>query len=123
MYKTRSQYLQHAASQPRESAAEREAKKHPIDKVIKATPGGQTINVGSTVTGTVKRIENYGVFVSIDEINGLIHVSEISNKWVKHPSEFFKIGDKIKAIVTSLDIGKNRVNLSVKQLPDNQRNQ
>jgi small subunit ribosomal protein S1 len=116
MYKTSSRNRQHAVDQPRESATERESKKRHTDKIINYTPGGQILNVGTIVTGTVKRIENYGIFVSIGGFNCLIHISEFFNKRINHPSEY-KIGEVIKAIVISHDLGKNRVNLSIKQLP------
>ncbi len=80
--------------------------------------GGQCIDVGAIVTGTVEHIENYGIFVSIGEARGLVHISEITNGWVSHPSEHFKIGDKVKAIVIDLDIPKLQLRLSIKQLPD-----
>jgi len=117
MYKTSSKNRQRAIDKPRESAVELNIKRHHTDKTIKYTRGGRILKVGTIVSGTVKRIENYGIFVSIDGFNCLIHVSEIFNKPVSHPSEY-KIGEVIKAIVISHDIGKNRVNLSIKQLPD-----
>lgn len=121
MYKTRSKNLQYAASKPRESNAEKEAKRYPRSKGMPAPIGGQCIDVGSIVTGTVKRIENYGIFVSIGEARGLIHISEIANEWICHPSEYFKIGDKIKAIVIELDVRKLQLRLSIKRLPDGKK--
>ena len=121
MYKNRSKNLQYAASKPKESEAEKEAKRYPRSKGMPAPIGGQCIHVGSIVTGTVKRIEKYGMFVSIDEARGFVHVSEIANEWISHPSEYFQIGDKIKAIVIELDIRKFQLRLSIKQLPDRRK--
>lgn len=118
MYKNRSKNLQYAARDPRESEAEKEAKRYPRSKGMPAHIGGQCIDIGSIVTGIVNRIENYGIFVSIDEARGLVHVSEIANEWISHPSEHFQIGDKIKAIVVGLDIRKLQLRLSIRQLPE-----
>jgi transcriptional accessory protein Tex/SPT6 len=120
MYKNRSKNLQYAARKTRESEAEKEAKRSP-SKGIPVYIGGQCIDVGSVVMGIVKRIESYGILVSIDEIRGLVHVSEIANERISHPSEYFQIGDTIKAVVIDLDIHKLQVKLSVKQLPEYQR--
>lgn len=120
MYKAKSNNLQHAAGQARESATERETKKQSSDKIIKAAIGGQSIGVGHIVTGRVNRIERYGAIISIGDINGFVHISEITSKRIKHPSELFNIGDYIQAVVISLDIKRYRVNLSINQLPDHQ---
>ena len=73
------------------------------------------------VSGKVVNMMNYGAFVEIEEgIEGLIHVSEISwTKHIKHPSDVYKIGDNIDAIVLSIDVQAKKISLGVKQLDEN----
>lgn len=73
---------------------------------------------GSTVEGEVKSVTDFGIFVDIGEgIDGLIHVSDISwNKKLAHPNERFKKGDKIKAMVLSIDKDTEKFSLGIKQL-------
>ncbi len=76
---------------------------------------------GTVIEGTVKNITDFGLFIGIEEgIDGLVHVSDLSwSKRVKHPSELFKKGDKIQAVVLNIDKEKERFSLGVKQLqPD-----
>ena len=75
--------------------------------------------VGSSVTGVVTNITDFGVFVEVEEgIEGLIHVSEISGKKVKSPSEMFKEGVSIEAKVIHVSAEERRLGLSIKQLKD-----
>ncbi len=73
---------------------------------------------GTIISGRVRNLTNYGAFIEIEEgIDGLLHVSDISwTKKINHPSEALKKGDKIEAIVLSVDQEKKRVALGVKQL-------
>ncbi len=76
---------------------------------------------GTVIEGTVKNITDFGLFIGIEEgIDGLVHVSDLSwSKRVKHPSELYKKGDKIQAVVLNIDKEKERFSLGVKQLqPD-----
>ncbi|MBF0523594.1 MAG: 30S ribosomal protein S1 [Deltaproteobacteria bacterium] len=71
------------------------------------------------VTGTVKNITEYGVFVDLGGIDGLLHITDISWGRVGHPSEMFSIGDEIKVKVLNFDRDRERVSLGLKQLaPD-----
>lgn len=83
--------------------------------------GGRTLDVGSIVTGRVKKILDCGVIIAFDSVDGMIHVSEISDSFVQHPSEHFKIGDAVRSVVIGVDIGKNRVSLSLKRFVDEDR--
>jgi small subunit ribosomal protein S1 len=76
--------------------------------------------VGSTVTGTVRNLTEFGAFVEVEEgIDGLIHVSDISwTERVKNPSETFKKGDSVTAKVLRIDAENRRLSLGVKQLND-----
>ncbi len=76
---------------------------------------------GTIIEGTVKNITDFGLFIGIEEgIDGLVHVSDLSwSKRIKHPSELYKKGDKIQAVVLNIDKEKERFSLGVKQLqPD-----
>jgi len=75
---------------------------------------------GTLVEGVVRNLTNYGAFVEIEEgIDGLLHVSDLSwTKKILHPSEVLKKGDKVKAIVLSVDQEKKRVALGLKQLEE-----
>ena len=78
-----------------------------------------TIEEGKVIDGVVKNITEYGVFVDLGGVDGLLHITDISWGRVKHPSELFSIGDQIKVKVLNFDIEKERVSLGMKQLtPD-----
>lgn len=70
---------------------------------------------GNIVTGSITGIEKYGAFVNLDEYySGLIHISEISNEYVKNINDYIKIGDTIKARVIDVDNDSFHVKLSIK---------
>jgi len=77
--------------------------------------------VGTVVKGTVRNITNFGVFVGIEEgIDGLVHVSDISWKHrVTHPSEYFKKGQEVEAVVLNVDIENEKFSLGIKQIEKN----
>ncbi len=82
---------------------------------------GDRYPVGSEVEGKVKTITDFGAFIGLEEgIDGLIHISDLSwTKHVKNPSEVLKKGQKIRAVVLSIDAQKERISLGLKQLtPD-----
>lgn len=74
--------------------------------------------IGSKIRGTVRNIADFGVFVDVNgEIDGLVHISDLS--WVQnfaHPSEVFKKGDEVEAVVLQIDSGNERFSLGIKQL-------
>jgi small subunit ribosomal protein S1 len=77
--------------------------------------------IGSTIHGKVKSITDFGVFVEIEPgIDGLVHISDLSwTKKVRHPSEVYKKGDEVEAVVLGIEVEHERVSLGVKQLtPD-----
>ncbi|MFQ5484001.1 MAG: 30S ribosomal protein S1 [Desulfobacterales bacterium] len=76
--------------------------------------------VGTTIEGKIKNITDFGLFVGIDEgIDGLVHISDISwTKRIKHPSELFKKGDMIQAIVLDIEKSNERFSLGIKQLQE-----
>jgi len=77
--------------------------------------------VGTTIEGKIKNITDFGIFIGIDEgIDGLVHISDISwTKRIKHPSEVYKKGQEVQAIVLKIDKDNERFSLGIKQLtPD-----
>ncbi|MFW6334436.1 MAG: 30S ribosomal protein S1 [Desulfosalsimonas sp.] len=77
------------------------------------------IEEGKAMDGTVKNITEYGVFVDLGGVDGLLHITDISWGRVKHPSELFAIGDPIKVMILSFDRENERVSLGMKQMvPD-----
>ncbi len=79
----------------------------------------ETIEVGQKFEGEVRSIENYGVFVDIGPIDGLVHTADLTWNRVGHPKDIVKIGDKINVVVKSFDPEKKRVSLSAKDPNDN----
>lgn len=79
---------------------------------------GEKIPVGTVIEGQVKNITDFGIFVGVDEgIDGLVHISDLSwTKRIKHPSELYKKGDLVKAVVLNIDTANERFSLGVKQL-------
>ena len=75
-----------------------------------------TIQEGQKVKGEVKRLTDFGAFVDIGGVDGLIHVSELSWKRIKHPSEVVKPGQILEAIVLKVDSEKKKISLGLKQL-------
>lgn len=73
------------------------------------------INVGDTIEGTVMRFTDYGAFVDIGGIDGLLHISEISWGKLRHPQEALEIGQKIKVKILSMNEEKGKISLGLKQ--------
>jgi len=93
----------------------KQTEKNPWDEVEKKYP------IGSSVVAEIRNLTNYGAFVELEPgIDGLIHISDLS--WIKkvsHPSEVLKKGDKVEAIVLSVDKESKKITLGVKQLSTN----
>ena len=71
---------------------------------------------GMILTGTVRNVIDFGVFVDIGvHQDGLVHISQVSNKFIKHPSEVVSVGDVVKVVVLEVDEKKKRISLSMKQ--------
>ena len=73
---------------------------------------------GKVVSGFIKNLTDYGAFIDLGGIDGLLHITDISWKRINHPSELLKIGDEIEVKVLKYDSEKNRVSLGMKQLQD-----
>ncbi len=77
-----------------------------------------SIHEGKVVAGIVKNLTEYGVFVDLGGVDGLLHITDISWGRVKHPSELFSVGDEIEVKILSLDLERERVSLGMKQLTE-----
>ncbi|MCQ2481981.1 MAG: RNA-binding transcriptional accessory protein [Clostridia bacterium] len=72
---------------------------------------------GMVLTGTVRNVIDFGAFIDIGvHQDGLVHISEIVDRYIKHPSEVLSIGEEVKVKILSVDVGKKRIALSIKQV-------
>jgi small subunit ribosomal protein S1 len=90
--------------------------------IISAEPGEEgeanlaKLQEGQEVIGIVKNLTDYGAFIDLGGVDGLLHITDMSWKRIKHPSEVIAVGDEIKVKVLKFDSAKNRVSLGLKQL-------
>ncbi len=90
--------------------------------VLEASQGAErqallaNLQEGAVVKGIVKNITDYGAFVDLGGIDGLLHITDLAWRRVKHPSEVLNVGDEVTAKVLKFDTEKNRVSLGLKQL-------
>ncbi|MGQ9685049.1 MAG: 30S ribosomal protein S1 [Thiobacillaceae bacterium] len=90
--------------------------------VLEASMGAEreallaSLKEGAIVKGIVKNITDYGAFVDLGGIDGLLHITDLAWRRVKHPSEVISVGDEVTAMVLKFDQEKNRVSLGLKQL-------
>ncbi len=78
----------------------------------------ETLEEGQIIKGIVKNLTDYGAFVNLGGIDGLLHITDLAWRRVKHPSEVLNVGDEIEARVLKFDRERNRVSLGMKQLGD-----
>src|SRR6516164_7612188 len=76
--------------------------------------------IGSVIAGRVRNLTDFGAFIEVEEgIDGLVHVSDISPRRIKHPSEVLKKGERVEAVIMNIDTDNHRLSLGIKQLqPD-----
>ena len=92
--------------------------------VVEASQGEEraklmsNLKEGAVVTGLVKNITDYGAFVDLGGIDGLLHITDLAWRRVRHPSEMLTVGQEVTAKILKFDQDKNRVSLGVKQLGD-----
>jgi len=77
------------------------------------------IQVGQVRPGQVKNITDFGAFVDLDGIDGLLHVTDMTWGRINHPSELLKVGDKIDVMILDIDLEKERISLGLKQTQEN----
>lgn len=77
------------------------------------------IEIGKSIKGTVKSLTNFGAFVDVGGVDGLVHISELSWGKIKHPSEVINVGDVIEVYILDFDKEKNKVSLGYKKKEDN----
>lgn len=94
----------------------------PRDEAVSAHLNHEVIDikdlkVGMVMNGTIRNIMDFGVFVDIGvHQDGLVHISEIANRFIKHPLDVLKMNDIVKVKVISVDVAKKRIGLSIKQV-------
>ena len=89
----------------------------PQRKLRKDILGIEDLSVGMEVEGTVRNVIDFGAFVDIGvHEDGLVHISEITDRFIRHPSDVLKVGQQVKAVIISLDKAKHRIGLSLKQV-------
>jgi len=92
--------------------------------VLEATMGAdreavmENLKEGAIVKGVVKNITDYGAFVDLGGIDGLLHITDLAWRRVKHPSEVLTVGEEVEAKILKFDQEKNRVSLGIKQMGD-----
>ena len=75
----------------------------------------EDLSEGMEMTGTVRNVIDFGVFVDIGvHQDGLVHISQLSDRFVKHPLDVVKVGDIVKVWVMSVDVQKKRISLTMK---------
>ena len=78
--------------------------------------GIEDLKAGMELKGTVRNVIDFGAFVDIGvHQDGLVHISQITNKFIKHPSEILKVGDIVTVWVLSVDAEKKRISLTMKK--------
>ena len=118
------QYLEGTSSEFKVIKAERKANNIVVsrkaaiqgDNIESKTELIEKINEGDIIEGIVKNLTDYGAFIDLGGIDGLLHITDISWKKVKHPSQHLSIADKLKVKVLALDKERHRVSLGLKQL-------
>lgn len=100
------------AAKKRISLGMKQVEPNPWDIIAEKYP------VGTTIEGKIKNITDFGIFIGIDEgIDGLVHISDISwTRRIKHPSEVYKKGEEVQAVVLNIDKKNERFSLGIKQL-------
>ncbi len=77
------------------------------------------VSEGAVYTGTVRSLTNYGAFVDLGGVDGMVHISELSWQRIKHPSEIVKVGDTVEVFVKELDRENKKISLGYKKIEDN----
>ena len=77
------------------------------------------MTVPGSISFNMSRVTSFGAFVDIGvKVNGLVHRSELSKKPIRHPMDAVSVGDQVTVVILSVDAARNRIALSIKQVPD-----
>lgn len=88
-------------------------------KKAKAEEFWASVEIGKTYTGTVKSLTDYGAFVDLGGVDGMIHITELSWTKIKHPSDIVKVGDVVEVYVKDIDQEKKKISLGYRKSEDN----
>ena len=81
------------------------------------------LSVGMVLNGTVRNISDFGAFVDIGvHQDGLVHISEIANRFIRHPSEVLAMDQIVRVKVIGVDLNRKRISLSIKQVREDEKN-
>ena len=87
----------------------------PAPQLRKDIMGMEDLKVGMELTGTVRNVVDFGAFIDIGvHQDGLVHISEITERYIRHPSEVLKVGQIVQVRVKEVDVKKNRIGLTMK---------
>lgn len=100
-----------APSSPDAMSASRQSRTERKRQALKA------LSVGKVVSGTVKTITKFGAFVDLGEVDGLVHISQLADRRVEHPSDVVSVGDAVTVLVQGVDLDRGRVSLSLRAVP------
>jgi uncharacterized protein len=76
----------------------------------------EDLKVGMELTGTVRNVVDFGAFIDIGvHQDGLVHISQITDRYIRHPMEVLKVGQMVKVYVKDVDVKKNRIGLTMKK--------
>jgi uncharacterized protein len=88
----------------------------PAPVLRKDIMGIEDLRVGMELTGTVRNVVDFGAFIDIGvHQDGLVHISEITDRYIRHPSEVLKVGQVVTVYVKDVDVKKNRIGLTMKK--------
>ncbi len=94
-----------------------------LEKERENLPGAEELKEGSTVKGIVKNITEYGAFIDLGTMDGLLHITDMSWSRLEHPSSLLKVGEELNLKILKIDKEKNRISLGLKQLDESKWNE
>lgn len=113
---TRTDAPRPAAKAPTKASRDRGPRKQPAGANSRKNAALRKLAVGQTLSGSIKNITDFGAFVDLGEVDGLIHKSRLSRRRINHPSEVVTVGDTVAVIVVEVDVEQGRVSLALKTI-------
>jgi ribosomal protein S1 len=105
-----------AAKAPAKASRQRTPRKQPPQTGSRKKAALRRLAVGQTLSGSVKNVTDFGAFVDIGDVDGLIHKSRLGRRRVDHPSEVVAVGDTVSVMVVAVDVDRERVDLALNTL-------
>ncbi|SON59723.1 30S ribosomal protein S1 [Mycobacterium simulans] len=98
---------------PAKASRDRTPRKQPVGKNSRKKAALRKLAVGQTLSGSIKNITDFGAFVDLGDVDGLIHKSRLGSRRVEHPSEVVTVGDTVSVMVVEVDVERERVSLAL----------